>query len=101
MKNFALHIFGYGETQINGDEFSIKLSTSELTKVNPIIEAVWKLKPESSDAEVDFRAITFFGLNNFNYMSKKGFSLNTTPELKVLIEDLIEELRVIFETPKE
>ena len=101
MKNFALHIFGYGETQINGDEFSIKLNTSELTKVKPIVDAVWALKPESSDAEVNFRAITFFGFRDFNYMSKKGFSLNTTPELKVLIEALIEELRVVFETPTE
>lgn len=97
MKNFTLHIFGYGETQINGDEFSVKVSTSTLTKVTPLVDAIWALKPAESDAVADFHAINVFNYNEIRYMSKKGFSVKTTPALKTLIDDLIAELKVAFD----
>jgi hypothetical protein len=97
MKHFTIHIFGYGETQINGDEFSIKVSTDTLTKVEPLTDAVWALKPADSEAEEAFHAVNVFNYNDIRYMTKNGFNVKTTPALKVLIDDLIAELRVAFD----
>jgi hypothetical protein len=97
MKHFTLHIFGYGETQINGDEFSIKVKTDTLTKVQPLIDAVWSLKPVDSTAVQKFHAINVFNFNNVGYMTKNGFNVKTTPALKTLIENLIAELKVVFD----
>jgi hypothetical protein len=97
MTHFTLHIFGYGETQINGDEFSIKVKTDTLTKVQPLTDAVWALKPADSQAEQAFHAVNVFNYNDIRYMTKDGFNVKTTPALKVLIDDLIAELKVAFD----
>ena len=94
MTHFTIHIFGYGETQINGDEFSVKVKTDTLTKVQPLVDAVWALKPADSQAEQAFRAVNVFNYNDMRYMTKDGFNVKTTPALKVLIDDLIAELKV-------
>jgi hypothetical protein len=96
MTHFTLHIFGYGETQINGDEFSIKVKTDTLTKVQPLVDAIWSLKPADSTAVQQFHAINIFNFNDIRYMTENGFNLETTPALKTLIEDLIAELKVAF-----
>jgi hypothetical protein len=97
MKHFTLHIFGYGETQINGDEFSVKLKTDTLTKVQPLVDAVWSLKPADSTAVQEFHAINIFNFDDIRYMTKDGFNVETTPALKTLIENLIAELKVAFD----
>jgi hypothetical protein len=94
MTNFTIHIFGYGETQINGNEFSIKVKTSTLTKVQPLVDAVWALKPADSNAVQAFHAVNIFNYKDIRYMTKDGFIVKTTPDLKVLIDDLIAELKV-------
>jgi hypothetical protein len=104
MKHFTIHIFGYGETQINGDDFSVKVKTDTLTKITPLVEAIWDLKPADSQAQRDFHAINIFSYNDFRYMSKNGFGDKVTDDLKVLIDDLIAELKVIHDattTPAE
>ena len=97
MENFTLHIFGYGETQINGDEFSVKVKTDTLTKVQPLVDAVWNLKPADSTAVKEFHAVNVFNFDDIRYMTKDGFNVKTTPALKTLIEDLIAELKVAFD----
>ena len=97
MTHFTLHIFGYGETQINGDEFSVKVKTDTLTKVQPLVDAVWNLKPADSNAVQQFHAVNVFNFDNIRYMTKDGFNIKTTPALKTLIEDLIAELKVAFD----
>jgi hypothetical protein len=97
MENFTMHIFAYGETQINGSEFSVKVKTDTLTKVQPLVDAVWALKPADSEAEQEFHAINIFNYNEVRYVTKNGFSAKTTPALKVLIDDLIAELKVAFD----
>jgi hypothetical protein len=97
MKHFTIHIFGSGETQINGDEFSVKVKTDTLTKVQPLVDAVWALKPADSQAVQDFHAINVFTYTDIRYMTKKGFDVKTTPALKTLIDDLIAELKVAFD----
>jgi hypothetical protein len=97
MTHFTIHIFGYGETQINGNEFSIKVKTDTLTKVQPLADAVWALKPADSEAVQAFHAINIFNYNDIRYMTKNGFNVKTTPALKVLIDELIAELQVAFD----
>lgn len=97
MNHFTLHIFGYGETQINGDEFSVKVSTASLTKVTPLVDAIWAEKPAESTAEQNFHAINIFNYDDIRYMSKKGFSIKGTPANKILIDNLIAELKVAFD----
>jgi hypothetical protein len=98
MTHFTIHIFGYGETQINGDEFSIKVKTNTLTKAQPLVDAVWNLKPADSQAQQSFHAINVFSYNEIRYMTKNGFNLKVTEPLKILIDDLIAELRVAFDS---
>ena len=93
MENFTIHVFGYGETQINSKDLSVKVKTTELTKVQPLVDAIWAKKPEDSDAEQTFHVIHLFGLDEVRYGSKKGFSLKKDEALKPLIEDLIAELQ--------
>jgi hypothetical protein len=92
MENFTIHIFGYGETQINSKELSVKVKSSDLTKLNVLVDTIWSKKPEDSDAELNFHVIHCFGYDDVRYGSKKGFSLKKDEELKPLIDDLIEEL---------
>jgi len=93
MGNFTIHIFGYGETQINSKDLSVKVKTTELTKVQPLVDAIWAKKPEDSDAEQNFHVIHCFGHNDVSYGSKKGFSLKKDESLKSFIDDLIAELQ--------
>ena len=97
MTHFTLHIFGYGETQVNGDEFSVKVKTTTLLKVQPLVDAIWALKPADSQAEQKFHAINIFNFNEIRYLSKNGFALKTTEELKTLIEALLAELKLAFD----
>jgi len=97
MENFTLHIFGYGETQINSKDFSVKVKTNTLTKVQPLVDAIWALKPADSEAKQEFHAVNIFNFNDIRYMTKDGFNVKTTPALKTLIEDLISELKVAFD----
>lgn len=92
MENFTIHIFGYGETQINSKDLSVKVKTTELTKAQPLVDAIWAKKPEDSDAEQTFHVIHCFGFDDVRYGSKKGFSLKKDASLKPLIEELIAEL---------
>ncbi len=97
MTHFTLHIFGYGETQINGKEFSIKVKTDSLTKVQPLVDGIWASKPADSTAVQQFHAINIFNYDDIRYLTKDGFNLKTTPELKVFLDELIAELKVAFD----
>ena len=97
MENFTIHIFGYGETQINSNEFSIKVKTTDLTKVQPLVDAIWGKKPEGSLAEEKYHAINIFNHNDLRWMSKNGFELKDEESLKSLIDELIVELQAKFD----
>lgn len=102
MENFTIHIFGYGETQINSSEFSVKVKTTELKKVKPLVDAIWSKKPADSNAEESYHVIHCFGYNDVRYGSKDGFSLKEDEALKLLIDALIAELKKAFDLlPKE
>lgn len=99
MENFTIHIFGYGETQINSKDLSVKVATSSLTAVTPLIQAIFAKKPEDNTSVVtEFHAINLFGHKDVRWMGKgkdvKGFDVKNDEALKPLIDALIAELQV-------
>jgi hypothetical protein len=95
MENFTIHIFGYGETQINSQDLSVKVLTSTLTTVTPLIEAIFAEKPAENTSTIDdYHAINIFGYNDVRWISKdaEGFSVKNDAELVPLIDALIVEL---------
>ena len=54
MENFVIHIFSYGETQLITEVESLKYETKNLTKVEPLVEAVWNLKPADFQGEKEY-----------------------------------------------
>lgn len=93
MENFTIHIFGYGETQINSNEFSKKITTTELIKVQPLVDAIWNKKPLDLETEEKYHVIHIFNHNDIRFVSKDGFQLKAEEDLKPLIDDLILEMK--------
>jgi hypothetical protein len=93
MENFTIHIFGYGETQINSNEFSKKIATTELTKVKPLVDAIWNKKPLDLETQEKYHVIHIFNYNDIRFVSKDGFQLKDEEDLKPLIDDLILEMK--------
>ena len=94
MENFTIHIFGYGETQINSKDLSIKVATDSLTSVTPLLNGIFDKKPADNLTLVtDFHVVNLFGYNDIRWMSKDGFDLKDEADLKSLIDNLIAELQ--------
>lgn len=99
MEHFTIHIFGYGETQINSKELSIKVSTDTLTTVSPLLAGVFAKKPADNPTLVtEFHAVNLFGYNDVRWMSKESFDVKDDAELIPLIDALIAELQVANDT---
>lgn len=56
----TLHIFGYGETQLIGNDFNKKVNTSVLTTAQAVIDNVYSFKPEGNTATKEYHAINIF-----------------------------------------
>jgi hypothetical protein len=98
MENFTIHIFGYGETQINSKDLSVKVATSGLTAVTPLIQAIFAKKPQDNTSVVDgYHAINVFEYKDVRWSSNgkdvKGFDVKNDEALKPLIDALIAELQ--------
>jgi uncharacterized iron-regulated protein len=94
MENFTIHIFGYGETQINSENLSVKVATDTLTTVTPLIEAIFAKKPADNPTVItDFHAINLFGYNDVRWTAKDSFNVKDDASLKPLIDALIAELQ--------
>lgn len=94
MENFTIHVFGYGETQINSKDLSIKVATDTLTTVTPLVAGVFAKKPADNTTVItDFHAINFFGHNDVRWMAQNGFNVKNDADLKPLIDNLIAELQ--------
>lgn len=96
MENFTIHIFGYGETQINSKDLSVKVATDTLTNVTPLIEGIFAKKPaENTTVITDFHAINLFGFKDIRWMSQDDFNVKDNLDLKPLIDALITELQTV------
>jgi hypothetical protein len=104
MENFTIHIFGYGETQINSTDLSVKVATDTLTTVTPLIEAIFAQKPADNPTLItEFHAINLFGYNDVRWTSKDSFNVQDDADLVPLINALIVELENVptpTSTPK-
>lgn len=91
----TLHIFGYGETQLNGS-IEKKVLTSTLTKAQAVIDYIYSLKPADSDAGIEFHAITFvkniFGRYVPKNIEEKLFSIEYKDLDLTTVQELITEL---------
>ena len=69
----TIHIFGYGETQLIGNDSDKKVSTSSLTKVQAVIDDVYSNKPADNNAGTEYHAINIFNDMFADYIpSTKG-----------------------------
>jgi hypothetical protein len=94
MENFTIHIFGYGETQINSSELSIKVQTNTLNSITPLLEGIYAKKPADNPTLVtDFHVVNCFNYNDIRWMSKDNFDVKDDADLKPLIDNLIAELK--------
>ena len=106
MENFTIHIFGYGETQINSKDLSVKVKTDSLTTVQAVINQVFSKKPSDNPTLVtDFHAINLFGFNDVRWQCKDSFNDKDDADLKPLVEALITQLQeskdaIVAEKPK-
>jgi hypothetical protein len=92
-KNYTIHIFGYGETQINAD-YSFKDATESFTKVSPLIDAIWAKKPaDSLLTEKKYHVIHIFNENDIRWQGQNGFNLKED-DYDANIKTLIDELKV-------
>ena len=64
--NFTVHIFGYGETQYIKEKVNFKAATTDLTKVQPLLDAIWLQKPSDVEGGDVYHAV-----NIFNYDRKQ------------------------------
>jgi hypothetical protein len=91
--NYTIHIFGYGETQINSD-YSFKDATDSFTNVEPLVDAIWANKPEDSLlTEKKYHLIHIFNGNDIRWQTENGFVLSKE-EIDESLLGLIENLKV-------
>ena len=91
----TIHIFGYGETQLNGSGLSKKFTTTDLSKVQDVIDNILSLKP--TDLQLtDFHCINIFKDAKMVFMSKETTEFNFTIDYAELdplkIEALTQEI---------
>lgn len=94
----TLHIFGYGETQINGSA-NKKVPTSSLKKVQAVIDYIYSLKPADNNAGSEYHSIILFKNLSVRFTPKskeeKSFSIDYKDLNISIIEELVAELESI------
>jgi len=99
-KNWStIHLFKYGETQIIGNNFNKKFSSSSLTKIGDVAIEVFSKKPQDVNASLDFHAVNIFNGGFADFLpSVKGEKAFRVPfnELNIsVINDLVTELEAL------
>jgi hypothetical protein len=91
----SLYIFGYGETQLIGEDFNKKVLTSELTKVQAVVNNLYSFKPEGSTATEDYHLVNVFENAFGSYVPKDAEQWRVTyADLDaVAIEELVAEIK--------
>jgi hypothetical protein len=90
----TLHIFGFGETQLIGEDFNKKVLTSELTKVQAVVDNLYSFKPEDSTVTEDYHTINVYKDVFGTYVSQDADQWRVKyTELDVTaIEELVAEI---------
>ena len=94
--NFTVHIFGYGETQYITEGINFKVKTTELTAVQPLIDAIWLEKPADVTGGDEYHAISIFNYDRKSWAGKgkdnASFNVKGEDDLVALIDSLIAEM---------
>lgn len=99
MEDFTIHVFGYGETQYITKDINFKTATSDLTKVQPLLDALWAMKPEGVTGGDDFHSVTLFNFNNKQWSGKKNqasFVIKGEDSLVGPIDELVAEMTALI-----
>lgn len=94
----TLHIFGYGETQVIGQDGTTpvnkKVASSELTGVQAVVDDVYSHKPVDNPATNDYHAVNIFNNMFADFQPKEGESFRVPFEElnKALIDALVAEV---------
>jgi hypothetical protein len=90
----VLYIFGYGETQLIGEGFNKKVLTSELIKVQAVVDNLYSFKPEDSTATEDYHLVNVFENAFGSYVPKdvEQWRVEYAELDKTAIEELVAEI---------
>lgn len=95
----TLHIFGYGETQVIGQDgdtqVNKKVSSSVLTKVTPVVDDVYSFKPQDNLSPNEYHAINIFNDMFADYQPSGKFDswrVQWADLNKVAIDELVAEV---------
>ena len=94
MENFTIHIFNYGETQINSKDLSVKVKTNLVSgNTETLINNIWNLRPDQSITEKKFHVIHIFNHNDVRWLGGDySFTLKNQNQLVPQIDSLITQL---------
>ena len=99
-KNFTIHIFGYGETQYISEEINFKTATTDLTAVQPLLDAIWLQKPADVEGGDVYHVVNVFNYNKKHWQGKgkdnASFSIKGEDDLVDLIDTLIAEITALI-----
>ena len=90
----TIHIFGYGETQLIGENVNFKTATSNLLAAQSVVDDVYSHKPADSDASASYHAVNIFNgmFSDFQPNSGTGFRVQYAELNQILIDALVEEI---------
>jgi hypothetical protein len=98
----TLHIFGYGETQLIGNDFNKKVPTSALISVLAVIDDVYSFKPEGNTATKEYHAINIFNDMFADWQTSQqgveGWRVNYSELNNVAIDAVVAEI-IAYEEP--
>lgn len=90
----TIHIFGFGTTQLIGNDLNKQVPSKALTTLNAVIENIYSLKPTDVVASIDFHAINLFNDMKAMVLPKNKDSKAFEVKFEDLDATLIEALRV-------
>ena len=94
MENFTIHIFNYGETQINSKDLSVKVKTNLVSgNTETLINNIWNLRPDQTITKKKFHVIHIFNHNDIRWLGGDySFTLKNQNQLVPQIDSLIAQL---------
>lgn len=98
--NFTVHIFGYGETQYIKKGVNFKTTTTNLTKVQPLLDAIWLQKPSDVEGGDVYHAVNVFNYDRKQWQGKgkdnASFLLKGSDDLVNFIDELVAEITALI-----
>ncbi len=92
----TIHIFGYGETQIIGEDINKKVLSSSLTKAIQVVSMVYDTKPQDVVCSIDYNVVTIYNGMYSDFQPKpkgeKGFTTDYLFLSQSLINGLVSEI---------